>query len=71
MMIVLRKSTRRALCVRQISVFQDLQKHVERFRVRLLDLVEQDHGVALATDRLGQLAALFVSDVAGRRANQA
>ena len=34
--------------------------------VRLLDLVEQDHRVRPAAHRLGQLAALLVSDVAGR-----
>ena len=37
----------------------------------LLDLVEQDHRVRLAPHRLGQLSALFVSDVAGRGADQA
>ena len=38
--------------------------------MRLLDLVEQHHRVRLATDRLGELAALLVADVAGRRADQ-
>ena len=46
------------------------EQHVEHVRVRLLDLVEQDHGVRTAADRLGQLAALLVADVAGRRADQ-
>ena len=59
-----------ALGVGQVAVLQDLQQDVEDLRVRLLDLVEQDHGVGLAADRLGQLAALFVADVAGRRADQ-
>ena len=39
-------------------------------RVGLLDLVQQDHRVGPAADRLGQLAALFVADVAGGRAHQ-
>jgi peptide deformylase len=37
--------------------------------VRLLDFVEQDHGVGLAAHGLGELAALVVADVAGRRAD--
>ena len=37
----------------------------------LLDLVEEDHLVRPAADRLGQLAALLVPDVAGRRPDQA
>ncbi len=39
--------------------------------MRLLDLIEEDHAVGLASDGLSELAALFVSDVAGRRADQA
>ena len=31
-----------ALGVGQVAVLHDLEQHVERFRVRLLDLVEQD-----------------------------
>jgi hypothetical protein len=34
--------------------------------VGLLDLVEQHHGERLAAHLLGELAALFVADVAGR-----
>src|SRR2546429_397028 len=37
----------------------------------LLDLVEQDHAVRPAPDRLGELAALLEADVARRRAEQA
>ena len=44
--------------------------HVEHFRVRLLDLVEQHDRVGAAADRLGQLARLLVADVARRRADQ-
>ena len=70
MMTVLRKSTRRPLASRQVAVLQDLEQDVEHLRVRLLDLVEQHHGVALAADRLGQLAALLEADVAWRGADQ-
>ena len=59
-----------ALRIGQVAVLQDLEEDVEDLRVRLLDLVEQDHAVALAAHRLGQLAALVEADVAGRRADE-
>ena len=62
---------RAALAVGQAAVVEHLQQHVEHVRVRLLDLVEQQHAVGLAAHRLGQVAALVVADVARRRADQA
>jgi hypothetical protein len=53
-----------------MAVLEDLQKDVEDVRVGLLDLVQQQHAVGLAANGLGQLAALVVADVAGRRAHQ-
>ncbi len=61
---------RAALAVGQAPIVEHLQQHVEHIGVRLLDLVEQDHAVGLAPHRLGQVAALVVADIAGRRANQ-
>ena len=52
------------------AVVQDLQELVEDARVRLLDLVEEDDAERLLPDRVGQLAADVVSDVARRRADQ-
>ena len=46
------------------------QQHVEHVRVGLLDLVEQDHRVRPPSHRLGQLTALVVADVAGRRTDE-
>ena len=60
-----------SLRVGQPAVVQDLQHRVEDVRVRLLHLVEQHHRVRLAPHRLGELAALLVADVSGRRADQA
>jgi hypothetical protein len=57
--------------VGQAAFLHDLQQHVEHVRVGLLDLVEQHDRVRPAADALGELAALFVADVAGRRADQA
>jgi hypothetical protein len=59
-----------SLAVGQAAVVHDLQEHVPDLRVRLLDLVEQHHGVRAPTHRLGQLAAVAVADVAGRRPDQ-
>ena len=61
---------RAPLGVGQPAVLQDLQQDVEDVRVRLLDLVEQQHAVRLAAHGLGELAALVVADVAGRRADE-
>ena len=48
-----------------------MEEDVEDVRVRLLDLVEEEHGVGGLADRLGQEAALLVAHVAGRRADEA
>ena len=59
------------LAVGQAAVVQHLQQDVEHVRMRLLDLVEQDDTVRPATDRLRQVAALLVADIARRRTDQA
>ena len=48
-----------------------LQQQVEQVRVRLLDLVEQQHRVRGLVDGVGEQAALIEPDVAGRRADEA
>src|SRR5581483_11000303 len=58
-----------ALAVGEPPVVQDLEQDVEDVGVRLLDLVEQDHAVGPAPDRLGELAPLLVAHVAGGRAD--
>ena len=47
-----------------------LQQDVEDVLVRLLDLVEQHHGVLVLVHRVGELAALVVADVARGRADE-
>src|SRR5262249_3382385 len=61
---------RATLAVRQATVVENLEKHVEDVGVGLLDLVEEDHAVGAAPDGLGQLAALLEADVSGRRADE-
>ena len=62
---------RAALAVGEAPVVEHLQEDVEDLGVRLLDLVEQDDRVRPPAHGLGELAALVVADVAGRRADQA
>jgi hypothetical protein len=56
--------------VGEAAVVHHLQQRVEHVRVGLLDLVEQHDRVRAPADGLGQLAALFVADVAGGRADE-
>jgi hypothetical protein len=56
--------------VGQLAVIHDLQQDVEQVRMRLLDLVEQQHAVRMLIDAIGQQAALIEPDIAGRRADQ-
>ena len=48
-----------------------LQQQVEDVRVRLLDLIEQQHAMRVLRDRLGEEAALVEADIARRGADQA
>ena len=59
-----------ALRVGEPAVVQHLEQDVEHIGVGLFDLVEQQHRVGLAPYRLGELAALLVADVAGRRSDE-
>ena len=60
-----------AVVVGERAVVHHLQQQVEHIRVRLLDLIEQQHAVRVLGDRLGEQAALVEADVARRRADQA
>jgi hypothetical protein len=51
-------------------VIHDLQQDAEHVRMRLLDLVEQQHGVRRLAHRVDEQPAFLVADVAGRRADQ-
>jgi hypothetical protein len=52
----LRKSALRPLLSVSVPVVHHLQEDVEDVRVRLLDLVEQQHGVRVLGDGLGEEA---------------
>ena len=57
---------RSALAVGQSAVIENLQHHIEDVRMRLFNLIEQNHRIGLSPNGLGQSAALFVADVSGR-----
>ena len=59
-----------SVVVGQRAVIHHLQQDVEDVRMRLLDLVEQQHRVRLLGDGLGQQPALIEADIARRRADQ-
>ena len=59
-----------ALAIRQSTVVEHLQQHVEHIGVRLFDLVQEDDAIGAATHCFGQLAALVVSDVTGGRPDE-
>ena len=61
---------RASLRVGDTPVVEYLEQDVEHIRVRLFDLVEQHHAVGLAPHGLGELSALVVADVSGRRADE-
>ena len=58
-----------ALGVGQATVFQDLKKNIKNFGVGFFQLVKKNQRVRMAADGVGQLAALFVADVARRGAD--
>ena len=60
-----------ALAVGHPAVVEHLQQHVEHIGMGLFDLVEQDDRIGPPPHRLGEHAALVITDIAGRGADQA
>ena len=58
------------MVIGELPVVHHLQQDVEQVRVRLFDFVEQEHGMRMLVDRVGQKSALVVADIARRCANQ-
>ena len=59
-----------SLAICHAAIVKYLKQYVEYVRMGLLDFVEQDHGIGLAANRLGQIPALLIADITGGRANQ-
>ena len=70
MMIVFLKIDRVAKTVRELAVLENLEQNVKKVGMRFLDFVQQNDGVGSAFDALGQLSALFIADISGRRTDQ-
>ena len=52
--------------IRQTTVIQYLQQHIEHIRMGFLDLIEQDNRVGFPTDCFCQLTSFIVSHVSRR-----
>ena len=63
------KIYRAALAVGESAVVEHLQQNVEHVGVSFFHFVEQNHAVRLAAHLFGEVAAFFVADIAGRRAD--
>ena len=59
-----------SLTVGYPAVVKHLKQQVEDVGMSLLDLIEEDDRVGLATDCLGELTALVVADISGRRSDK-
>jgi hypothetical protein len=70
MITVLRKSTVLALAVGEASVVEQLQRHIETSACAFSISSRRRTVYGLRQHGLGQLPALLVADVAGRRANE-
>src|SRR5438093_472638 len=68
--VALLEVDRATVPIGETPVVEDLQEDVEDVGVRLLDLVEQEHGVRPPPYCFGELSALLEPDVAGRRADE-
>ena len=60
-----------ALAVGDAAVIQHLEEHVEDIRVGFFHFIEQHYAVRAAAHGFAELATFLLSDVAGRRADQA
>ncbi len=56
--------------VGQGGVVHDLEQNVEQIGVGLLDFVEQEHGVGVLANGVGEQAALFEAHVSRGRADE-
>ena len=56
-----------ALSVGQAAVIQYLQQDVEYVRMGFFHFIQKNHAVRFAADLFGQVTALFVANIAGRR----
>ena len=54
-----------------MAIVKDLKEQVEYIRMGLLDFIQKDDGIGLTAYFFSELAALFVTDISGRRTHEA
>ena len=57
-----------AVRIRNLTVIQNLQQHIQYIGMRLFDLVKQNDRIGLAAYLFRQLSGLVIADIARRRA---
>src|SRR3954453_14350905 len=60
-----------SLAVSEAAIIQNLEQHVEYVGMGFFDLIEQEHAVRAASDRLSQLSPFLIADVSRWRADHA
>ena len=58
------------VAVRKDAVIEHLQKEIEHIGMSLLDLIEKDYRIRLASYLLCQLSGIVKSDISRRRTDQ-
>ena len=61
---------RTALWIRDSSIIQHLQQNIKHIRMCLFNLIKKDNWIWSAAHGLGQLSALFITNISRRRSNQ-
>src|ERR1700688_4330865 len=56
--------------VGELAVLENLQQYIEDVRMSFFNFIQEDDGVGSAANALGELAAFFIADIAGRGADQ-
>ena len=64
------KVHRAPLPIGQTPIVQHLQQNIKHIGMRFFHFVQQNHAVRFAAHLLGQIAALLIAHISGRRANQ-
>ena len=56
--------------VRDTPIVQHLEQNIENIMVCFFDLIQKDHRIGVATDRLGQLPTLLITHITRWRPDQ-
>src|SRR5262249_5744478 len=62
---------RSTLAVGCSAIIQNLEEHIEDVRMCFLDFIEENHGIRPTPHSFSKSTALFITDIARRRSDQA